>query len=286
MNMDRIKFSYYFGCRERVLAKEYTKLLDFLKNEGNSYDAIELLEMFGEQQLFENESETLEFVTLLKANGISVSCHSVYIDIYDNFDEAEDYLKKQIDVAVNLGSPYLHHTLKPSLEITSSDTDTDALLRKGLPLLKNVADYAKSKGIKMLYEPQGMYFNGEGLKKLIDALLGLGIENVGVCIDLGNTMFVDYTAEQSISDFMPYVCHVHIKDYKIVSDGEGDYRSAGGKCFYEIGYGQGNMKNDECIRTLLDAGYNGYFSTELNPRGSNSDDAGIDAISKIRKKWQ
>ena len=275
--MNSIKFSYYFGCRERVISREYESFFEFLKRAG--YDAIELLEMFGGEQIFDSYSEAIEFAKLLKLNNISTSCHSVYIDVYESFDFAEDYLKKQVDIASILGSPYLHHTIKPPLEITSESTDTDSLISKGLPLLKNVADYAKSKGIKLLYEPQGMYFNGEGLKKLINAFRENGVENVGVCIDFGNPMFVDSTPIEIMAELMPYVCHAHIKDYKLCPDGEGDYRSAGGQCFYEVGYGQGDMKNNECMKILFDAGYNGYFSTELCPRDMSSDDA----VAEIRK---
>lgn len=279
--MNSIKFSYYFGCRERVMSREYEGLFGFLKSAG--YDAIELLELFGGEQIFDNDSEAIEFAKLLKLNNISVSCHSVYIDVYESFDFAEDYLKKQVDIASILGSPYLHHTIKPQLEITSESTDTDSLILKVLPLLKNVADYAKSKGIKLLYEPQGMYFNGEGLKKLINAFKESGVENVGVCIDFGNPMFVDFTPIEIMAELMPYVCHAHIKDYKLCSDGEGDYRSAGGQCFYEVRYGQGDMKNNECMKILLDAGYSGYFSTELCPRDMSADDAGVEAMAEIRK---
>ena len=279
--MNSIKFSYYFGCRERVISREYDNLFAFLKSEG--YEAIELLELYNEEQIFNSESEACEFADLLKLNNISVSCHSVYVDVFESIEFSENYLKKQVDIASIIGSPYLHHTIKPQLEITSEKEDVDDLIAKVLPVLKNVADYAKSKGIKLLYEPQGMYFNGEGLKKPINAFVENGVENVGVCIDFGNTMFVDYTPMQIIADLMPYVCHAHIKDYKLCAEGEGDYRSAAGQSFYEVGYGRGDMKNSECLKALLCAGYDGYFSTELTPRGVEADDAGVDAIAKIRK---
>lgn len=280
--MNSIKFSYYFGCRERVMSRDYDNLFAFLKSAD--YKAIELLEIFGEEQIFNSESEVREFADLLKLNNISVSCHSVYIDVFNDFKLAEDYLKNQVDIASVLGSPFLHHTIKPQLEKTFEESNADNLIPKVLPTLKSIADYAKKKGIKLLYEPQGMYFNGEGLKKLINAFKESGVENVGVCMDFGNSMFVDYMPMQVLTDMMPYVCHAHIKDYKICAEGEGDYRSAGGKSFYEVGYDQGDMKNSECLQTLLSAGYDGYFSTELIPRDISSDDAGVDAVERIRKE--
>ena len=284
MNSTNMKFSYYFGSRERVMAREYDSLFEFLKTNG--YEAVELLEMYNGEQIFNSEAEVLEFARLLKLNGIASSCYSVYMDIYDKkIGSAEEYLKKQVDIASILGSPYLHHTLKPELEKTSDLINIDDLLSVGMPILKNVADYAKSKGITLLYEPQGMYFNGAGLKKLIDTFAKMGVENVGVCSDFGNSMFVDYAPYEIISEMMQYVRHVHIKDYKLCPDGEGDYRSSGGQCFYEVEYAKGDMKNRECIEALLDAGYNGYFSTELNPRGMTSDDAGVDALKRIRKDF-
>ena len=277
--MDSVRFSYYLGCRERILKREYDELVGFLKQAG--YTAIEPLEFSMLEQMFDSVDDATALSSMLKREGIAVSCYSVYIDVYEDPDAAEKYLKKQVDIVDALGCPYLHHTLRPPLDPLSGCVDIDVVMPKVLPALKRVVDYAATKGIMLLYEPQGLCFNGANLSRLINSLKSMGAENVGVCLDFGNPAFVDYKASNLIDELAPLICHVHIKDYKYCDCDDASYSSISGKHFYEVGYGLGDMQCDECVRRLVERGYGGYFSTELYPVGSSFDDAGIDAVKSV-----
>ena len=279
--MDSVRFSYYLGCRERILKREYDEFVGFLKQAG--YTAIEPLEFSMLEQMFDSVDDATALSSMLKREGIAVSCYSVYIDVYEDPDAAEKYLKKQIDITSALGCPYFHHTLRPLLDKSSGEVDIDVVMPAILPTLKRLADYAATKGITLLYEPQGLCFNGANLLRLINDLIGEGVTNVGVCLDLGNPAFADYKALDYISELAPLIRHVHIKDYKYCGVDAASYRSIGGKHFCEVAYGCGDMQCDECVRRLVERGYDGYFSTELAPVGIIPDDAGIDAIKEIAK---
>ena len=282
--MESIKFSYYLGCRERILKREYGELVSFLKRSG--YSAIEPLEFIGQEQMFDGIDEATRLSFILKREEIAVSCYSVYVDVYEDPDAAEKFLKKQIDITSALGCPYFHHTLRPLLDQSLGEVDIDVVMPAILPTLKRLAEYAATKGITMLYEPQGLCFNGANLSKLINSLKSMGAENVGVCLDFGNPAFVDYKASNLIDELAPLICHVHIKDYKYCDCDDASYSSISGKHFYEVGYGLGDMQCDECVRRLVERGYGGYFSTELTPVGTTPDDAGIDAVKSVAQLFK
>ena len=235
---------------------------------------------------FNDLKEAEKTAEVLKRYGLKTSCFSVGASLYGpDMQKVEEGFKRYSEIAAILGSSYLHHTLFHPLVLPPNPPSYETVFNAVIDSVERVAAHAKQFGVSCLYEPQGMYFNGAGLKKLIDTFAKMGVENVGVCADFGNSMFVDYAPCEIISEMMQYVCHVHIKDYKLCPDGEGDYRSSGGQCFYEVEYAKGDMKNRECIKALLDAGYNGYFSTELNPRRVTADDAGVDALKRLRKDF-
>ena len=282
--MDSVRFSYYLGCRERILKREYDEFVGFLKQAG--YTAIEPLEFSMLEQMFDSVDDATALSSMLKREGIAVSCYSVYIDVYEDPDAAEKYLKKQIDITSALGCPYFHHTLRTLLDKSSGEVDIDVVMPAILPTLKRLAEYAVDKEITLLYEPQGLCFNGANLSKLINSLKSMGAENVGVCLDFGNPAFVDYKALNLIDELVPLIRHVHIKDYKYCDCDDAIYRSISGKCFFEVGYGFGDMQCDECVRRLVERGYGGYFSTELTPVGTTPDDAGIDAVKSVAQLFK
>ena len=280
--MNNIKFSFYSGMREMLIDGRAQEMIDFLHSA--EVDSIELLEIFGAPPMFKNTDEARELSSLLASEGIFVCCYAAYIDVFENFASAEPFLKEQIDIACALGSPYLLHTLKPALEPCDNSAGADFIPSEIFILLKNISEYAEKCGIKMLYEPQGICFNGDGFKRLITELRERGVDNVFACLDMGNPMFVDHGADELINEMFPLIRHVHIKDYKLCERGKGDYTSISGRSFYEVGYAQGDMKNAECISALVKSGYSGYFSTELNPTGISSHLAGREAVESIRKQ--
>ena len=283
-----MKYSYYSGCRERVLTRDYNALCKFVHDNG--YVAMELLEnWFVDDPLFNTVDEAEKFKDILDANKLCVSCYSVYIDVYTEAEIAKEYLKKQIRIANAVGSPYFHHTIYPPL--VCSDKSFEELLGSVKPTLCEIIRYAASYGFTVLYEPQGMYFNGDAFIDFIKELKNEdGCNDVGVCFDNGNSAFVDYPPYELLCKTLENVKHVHIKDYKYLSDDETAnlYVTKSGKKMREVQYGHGDMRGIDCIRVLEKNGYSGFYSTELNLQDKqiSADEAGCRAVAELKETFK
>jgi len=269
------------------LTRDYAQLSDFLTQNG--YSAIELLEnAFVNEPLFSSIAEARDFRAYMERCGISIACFSVYIDIYTDTQNSLDYLKHQIDIASALGAPYFHHTIKVPIVSGDNDPTYDELIELVLPVIREVVAYAYKHDIIAIYEPQGIYYNGRGFIRFIERLRSIpGGEHVGVCFDCGNSAFVDCHPYELLKEILPYVKHVHLKDYKYLGkdDKSGVYRSLCGRKMTEVPLGEGDMRVLDSVNMLEEFGYDGYYSTEINPCAGDigCDAGGIMAIKLIEK---
>ena len=178
------------------------------------------------------------------------------------------------DAAAEVGSPYLHHTL-----VMTSDHSApyEAVLDRVAERAIRIARYARRLGLRVLYEPQGMYFNGSdgfrGLYRRVKA----ECPEVGVCADVGNPMFVDEDPVRFVKEFACEALHVHVKDYR-GSDGNGD-RTRGGRFLIPARIGTGEAHVAECLSALAAAGYTGYFGVE------DDGDEALRASAELCSAW-
>lgn len=283
-----VKLSYYAGCRERLLTRDYASLVRFLHENG--YTAIEPLESeLAAEHIFASPSEAAELRALLNGQGISVSCYSVCTDLYSTPDASRDFLCSQARIAAALGSPYLHHTIYPPFVPTPNMPTYESALRVVLDPLCDVIRYAADLGVTVLYEPQGFVFNGHALTSLVEQLHSVsGCEGVGVCFDFGNSAFVDCPPTELLPELLPHVRHVHVKDYKYLDEhlaSGAPYRTASHRPMAEVPLGEGDVDCRRLLAVLRNYGYDGYYSTESIPTqsGMDCDSAGISAANYIRK---
>ena len=178
------------------------------------------------------------------------------------------------EAAAEIGSPYLHHTL-----VMTSDVKTpyrEVLDRVAEPAVR-IAQYAQSLGVRVLYEPQGFYFNGNdgfrGLYRRVKA----ECPTVGVCTDIGNPMFVDEDPLLFVKEFAEETCHVHIKDYKVSASAPDCSR--GGRGLDPVLLGTGEVHAAECLSALAAAGYTGYFGVE------DDGDEALRASAELCSAW-
>ena len=201
----------------------------------------------------------------MKAEEMHISCYSVCIDLSEKDEtNAVQALKHAIDLTAEMGAPYIHHTLIPHLKhpapgSPSFDEVFDEVVRRA----QIICDYASEKGITCLYEDQGYYFNGaDRFERYITALKR---DNIGVCADFGNILFVDETPESFIGRFTGIIKHVHVKDYLCKEGtwpGDGWYLSRGGKWLRDTTIGHGVIDFEKCFRILAASGYDGWYSME------------------------
>ena len=119
--------------------------------------------------------------------------------------------KEYVDVAAILGTPLFHHTIATDLNNPQKMRDNHArYLEQALAATQEIYDYASSKNMRTVSENQGFLFNGV---ENVTEFLQKAKHPFGVCGDIGNILFVEEHAVDFLPHVMPYVEHMHIKDY-------------------------------------------------------------------------
>lgn len=221
-----------------------------------------------------------EYRRVLGEKNLSVACYTVAVGLYDPTSPdgvnhaAEEGLMRCAERAVALGAPYLHHTI--TIDIDDTPIPYDRMLATVLPSVVRVAKYAASLGIACLYEEQGTYFNGvEGFGRFYRAVKA-EVPNVGICGDIGNTLFIN---ENSLSFFRTFATefkHVHLKDYVVCAAGDTgadmvfdgtyvkEYMLPSGTYLKECVIGDGIIETVACLEILKNTNYAGAIALENN----------------------
>lgn len=204
--------------------------------------------------------------SLLDKAGLSVACYSVFVNLFQN-EEGEKELMKHVEIAAQLGSPYLHHTLLPWLVLPENAPEYENAIDTIVEAAGRVADYASKFGITCIYEDQGYYVNGiEGFGGFWKKMKSRS-QNVGICGDLGNILFVNEKPEAFLQAYIDDICHVHVKDYLwkkgLVSPGRFWLGAKGNTWLRDTMVGSGIIDFEACIQILNEAGYRGSYALEL-----------------------
>ena len=214
-----------------------------------------------------------EYKKILDKHGLTAPCFTCATSVVEmkkpdriNADNVRR-LCEYLDVAATIGAPLFHHTVCYATAPEKLNADFDSVLELAVEGCKTVADYAARLGIKVIYEPQGFVFNGvSGLGALLERMKSIS-SNVGICGDVGNTLFFDEFADGLFAKYPTDILHVHLKDMKLFSAdydmGERrHYTTRGGQKAIEVEIGKGDIKLDGIFRTLKSVGYDGFYSIE------------------------
>ena len=106
--------------------------------------------------------------------------------------------------------------------------------------------------------------------------------NIGICGDVGNSLFVDYSPSLVFDNFAPYIKHVHLKDYYISDEpleNERNYKTLGGKYLRDAALGEGKVDIAYCLTKLREQNYRGDFAFEVE----GSDEVMKKAMDYVKK---
>ncbi len=221
---------------------------------------------------------------ILSKNGLRVVCYSVLAQLFCEDQEAFwEQMKREIEAAATLGSPYFHHTVFPHYSMRNVQNSYEEVFSKIVDLAERIAKECNRRGMTCLYEPQGVYFNGiDGLERLLFEMKRRGCE-VGICGDFGNSLFVDVDPVEIFRRFGTEIRHVHVKDYRLSDHQETNqrsYESLSGRLIYETKLGTGAVNFAEGFRLLKQYGYDGAVSLEFD-----GDDQELGTSLKTTKKF-
>lgn len=260
---ESVRLASYAGLRELIQQRGILGALTLAKECG--YTSAELLYISHECDTILNEAN--EWRDAIAKVGISISCISCYVDIVTKHapfavdDRSVEAVKRCIDLAEKIGCPLVHHTLVTRL--SGGREEYSEVFPYALAAASEIADYASERKICVIYEPQGMLFNGlDGYSKLFDAMLTKH-DNVGICLDVGNTLWVDEDCYTLTEKYAKHIKHVHVKDY-VLGVNDSTYRTLSGTTIKEVRLGTGIIDLKRVFNILTKSGYRGAFSNEDN----------------------
>ena len=225
-----------------------------------------------------------EYKAAFKKYSLELACYSSAALLYTD-DEAGvlEEIYRQAEFAAELGSKFFHHTFTIGLSKKPDTLAFSEVLERVAPTAERIAIKCRELGMTAIYEPRGPYFNGrDGFVTLLNEMKGR-VAEIGVCGDVGNSLFFDECAEKVFADCADDIKHVHVKDY-IISDVPlpeypGKQKSLAGKHLYDCEIGTGGVDFKSCFDLLKGVGYDGYFSIELI-----ADDESVGRMMKYMKK--
>ena len=248
----------------------YLKMCDIAKEIG--FEGVEFINLRNEKW---GETDD-EFVI---AERIRRHCADIGLEIISytvganliaaDIDREMKNLRHCVEVAEALGAPTMRHDVLYKLR----ENDTyESVISEIAPLINEISDYARSKGIRTCTENHGMVFQApERVEALIRAVNN---PNYGWLCDIGNFLCVDAEPLRSVEIAAPYAVHVHAKDFLFKQGGVErpsgfGITTAGGNFLRGTVLGHGVVPVKECISALKNAGYNGWVSLEFEGAEDN-----------------
>jgi len=210
--------------------------------------------------------------------------HGVAIDNYSfgadfllktdtEFAAEVERAKIHIDIAKEFGASTARSDCA-GFERTAEQNTIEKFLEE-LPAMikayKTLSEYAASLGVKLMIENHGFHANGSDRVRLI--LNGVGSENFGHQLDVGNYICVDDKPEAVVNKMLPFATTVHMKDFYVRQRDPGDtegyscseawFRSSpGGQYLRGAIFGQGDLDTRSLVKSVKDYGFDGNIFIE------------------------
>lgn len=282
-----------YSFHKLINSGEFTQLTLIKEVKSMGFDAIEFTNLIPPKDMsavdfaykLREESEIRKLpIANLTIGAELLNCPSL--------DEEVSRLLEQVDIAVVLGAKGLRHDATGGYKgIEKSYKSFDEALPALIEGCRRVTEYAGGKGIKTMVENHGFFCQESSrVEKLV---AGVGKENFGVLLDMGNFLCADEAPELATARLAPFVKHVHCKDFHIKSGlsanpGAGFFTSRAGNFLRGAIVGHGNVPVVQCLSILKKNGYDGYISIEFEGIEENlmAVEAGLDNLERFIEMTQ
>ncbi len=180
----------------------------------------------------------------------------------------KDVLKASVDFAEKLNSEIVVYHLGTFIEGIGLYYEQR---KKEIDSLKEIAEYAKDKGISIAVEN-----TRQSAQEVVDTIRSVNMDNVGMTLDFGHLYLwakkynEDYIKE--VETALEYTIHIHIHDnfgedpsvYRYESDQPEVYRLSLGLGDLHMPIGWGDIPYDKIFDMIRESGFSGVLVNEIN----------------------
>ena len=231
---------------------------DFIRySSEHDYEAIELLDCFWR----ENKPAVSETVRLAKEEKLPIGCYAIANDFAQPDERARarqvEYVRQGIETAEKMGAPVLRvFGGTPKKGVTYEDA-----LPWIVECFRACTDLAEGKGVTLAMENHGLLSGS--WKQVMEIIRKVDSPNFCATLDFGNFLLVDESPLIAVRNLLPYVGHVHCKDFAGAPEDEDHvFSSLLGKRYCGCVPGEGQAEVDEILSLLKLRGYHGMVSIE------------------------
>ncbi len=196
----------------------------------------------------------------LKSKRLEIPCLSTgcALKYADTIDETRAEILRYIDLAAQLGTPYIRILADRNAQ-PEGEVDDEFIVS----VLKELAPVAEEKNVILLVETNGVYSDTARLCNLLNSV---GSDFVAALWDIHHPYrYMNETPQQTVQNLGAYIKYTHIKD-SVMNGGEVCYKMMG----------DGDLPIDLVMLSLRSINYEGYISLEwLKQYAPGLSDAGI-----------
>ena len=254
-----------YSFQQLIGSGEHTQKSIIAIAKGMGFDGIEFTDLNPPEGVSENDYAR-QIREECEKYSLPIAAYTIGADLLKGEAEIERVCRK-LDTAAILGAPALRHDT--AWDLSGADK-TNKGFENVLPLLadacREITRYAETLGIITMTENHGQFCQeSTRLEKLVNTVAH---PNFGVLCDIGNFNCADENSADAVGRLLPYIKHVHAKDFYLRSGngfdpGEGFFRSRSGNYLRGAIIGHGDVPVYQCVRNIAASGYDGFISIEF-----------------------
>lgn len=229
-----------------------------------------------------------DIVKTAEACGLEISSYTIGANFIQpsevEFRAEVERIKAEVDIGEALGVKRMRHDAgsRPIAEATVANFEKD--LPSLIEACREVADHAARYSIITSVENHGFHVqNSERVQRLV---MGVDRPNFKTTLDVGNFLCVDEDPVSALMNNLPFVSHIHFKDFYVreANPGEGWFRSSHGRYLRGAIVGQGDVAVPGLISMIKASGYDGTISIEFEGMEDCETGSRI-GMQNVRRLW-
>ena len=187
----------------------------------------------------------------------------------DKQREAVDRLKREVEVARSLGATRMRHDITRGFGAWSEGVrgakSFATVLKTVVPAIREVADYARERGVRTSLENHGFYMQPPArVQRLLRAV---NHPNFRLTLDMGNFLCVQADPVAAVRKLLGYAQTVHIKDFHVrpkhSMPPQGWFATPGKTALRGAILGHGVIDLRKQLQLLREGRYRGFLSIEF-----------------------